>query len=195
VRHAGPGRGDEARDLLRAGAGRRDDPDRARRHDVREPEADPGEHRRPAPGAHDEQAAPAAAALERDLVLDRDVVGEEEDVEPAAERAVGLEGGVLARHGDERDVRAAERRGGRAERARPGRRTGAARVRAVGGPAAREHALGLGERLLDAVAVPVDRDHDVAGRGLGAGSEAGERGEVRRRAHRNLARGDPVAAA
>ena len=155
------------------------------------PEPDAAEHRRAAPRAHDEQAELAAAALELDLVGDGDVVGEEEDVQARGQRAVRLEGGVLA--GDRDRARRSRRRG----RRRPtpserGGRRGAGPVRAGAARAAGgEHPLGLGQRVARRSLVAVDRDHDVARRRVRPRAEVRERLEVRGRAHRHLARAIP----
>ena len=105
VRHAAAGGVEQAGDLLRAGARpRRRCPRGPRRTTLAKPSPTPAEHRGAALGSHHQQAALGAAALERDLVLERHVVGEEEDVQAARQRAVGLERRVLAGHRDERDV-------------------------------------------------------------------------------------------
>ena len=74
VRHAAAGGVDQAGDLLRAGARGSDDPHRARAHDVGESEPDAGQHRGAALGPHHQEPALGAAALERDLVVERHVV-------------------------------------------------------------------------------------------------------------------------
>ena len=84
LRDAGAGAVEQHARLLRAGAGGGHDPDRPAAHDVREAEPDTAEHRGAALGPHDEPPALGAAPLERDLVLDRDMVGEQEDVHVAA---------------------------------------------------------------------------------------------------------------
>ncbi len=128
LRDADPGAVEQARGLLRAGPGRGDDADAAGAHDVGEPEPDRAEHRGAAARAHDQQAEVRAAALELDLVALGDVVGEEEDVQALGERAVGLEGRVLAGDGDQRDVGVGQGAGGGGEGA--GRLLGRAARRA-----------------------------------------------------------------
>ena len=148
VRHAAARGGDEARDLLRAGPRRGDDPDAPGRHVVGEPEADAAEHRRPAPRAHDEQAALAAAALERDLVLDGRR-GRRTGRRAARGSARGAPRGSRTRRGPRRARRSRppSARGGRAERARPGGAPRRRRRRPRRRAARRQHPLGLGERL------------------------------------------------
>jgi hypothetical protein len=73
--------GDQAHDLLRAGAGRRHHPDRAGRHDVGEPEPGPSEHRRAGARTHHQQAERCGALLELDLGGHVDVVAEQQDVQ------------------------------------------------------------------------------------------------------------------
>ena len=97
LRHADAGAIEQDRDLLRAGPGGGHDPDRAGLDHVHEAQADAAEHRRAALRAHHQQAALGAALLERDLVVHRHVVREQEDVHAGGQRAVRLERRVLAR--------------------------------------------------------------------------------------------------
>ena len=147
-----------------------------RRTTFAKPRPDAAEHRRAALGPHHEPAALGAAALERDLVLDGDVVGEQEDVHVARERAVRLERRVLAGHRDQGHVAL-----GGGQRARR-RLDDLVRLRGL-----RQLALGRVERLVRAV----DGDHDVRGRGVDVEAELLEIG---RRAHDQLAGGHAVAA-
>ena len=119
------------------------------------PSPTPPEHRRAALGAHDQQAALGAAALERDLVGHRDMVGEQEDVHARGQRAVGLEHGVLAGHRDQRDVRAgAQQRARRLELDR-------AALAATGAASSASAASSAPSPP------PVDGDHDVGRRRVG----------------------------
>ena len=74
VRHAAAGGVDQAGDLLCARARGGDHAHGARAHHVGEAEADAGQHRGAALGPHHQEPVLGAAALERDLVLERDVV-------------------------------------------------------------------------------------------------------------------------
>ena len=142
--------------LLRARAGRGHHAHRARaRTTLAKPSARPSRIAVPGAGAHHEQPELVGAPLERDLVGDRHAVAEEQDVHPGAERLVGLERGVLAGHGDDRDVAAgaARLRGARgARRGRPPRPGHAV-----------EHLLG--GREAGAGVVALDGDHEVVGPG------------------------------
>ena len=197
LRHADAGRVEQAGRLLGAGAGGGDDADRAGGDDVREAEADVAEHRGPAAGTHDEQPQRLAALLELELVVERDVVGEEEDVHAGAERAVRFERRVLAGDGDDRDVGVVEPAARGDERAR---RLAVGPCRAAAG----SHAATAGELLLggasgllgDVVAARVDRDDEIRRAGARHLDAARlERLEIGRRAHAHLAAVDAVAAA
>jgi hypothetical protein len=186
VRDAVARRVDQAGDLLGAGARGSHHAHRPGADDVGEAQPDAREHRGAALRAHHQQPALRAAALERDLVVERDVVGEQEDVQAPGQRAIGLERRVLAGHRDQRDV-AALRRG---QRPRPLRVAIGGRAAAAG-----EESLDLGEDVVADAVLAVDGDHEVAGPCLGARAQRGERAEVGRRAHHNLARRDAVVAA
>ena len=97
-----PGPVEQARHLLRPGARGRDDADRAGPQHVREAERHPVEHRGAAVRSHHQQPPPRGQRLEPHLVLDRDVVGEAHDVQPAPQRLLGDERRVRSghRHGD-----------------------------------------------------------------------------------------------
>ena len=77
---------EEAGQLLDTGAGGADDPDSTPGHRVAESEADAVQDGRPAVGPHEEQLPPDRLLLEEDLVRDRDVVREAEDVQSLGER-------------------------------------------------------------------------------------------------------------
>ena len=83
VRDAAAGARDQAGDLLDAGARRADDADVAARHDVGEGERHAADDRGAAIGPHHQTAQRARLLLQRDLVGDRDVVGEDHHVEAA----------------------------------------------------------------------------------------------------------------
>src|SRR5690606_21635384 len=59
-------------------------------------------------GPHDEQAQLLAPLLELRLLVQRDVVAEQQDVQPLGERVVGLQRRVVAGHGDDGDGRAGQ---------------------------------------------------------------------------------------
>ena len=164
-------------------------PDRSRADGVREPEPDAAEHRGAALGPHHQQPALGAAALERELVGHRDVVGEQEDVHARGQRAVGLEHGVLARERNQREVGRVELARGGAERARL-RPPVRGRVRRRRRRA--KLALGVVERARGSVH-GVDRDDDVGRPGVARHAASGQRLEVRRGAHQHLARAHAVA--
>ena len=87
----------QGHDLLRAGAGGGDDADPAGRDHVGEAEADAAEHGGARTGAHHQPAEPAGSVLQRDLLLERHVVAEQQDVQAGGQRLVGLERGVRRR--------------------------------------------------------------------------------------------------
>ena len=91
-------------ELLGAGAGGADDADVARADDVREGERDVVDDRGAAVGAHHEQLLGDGFLLEALLLLDRDVVAEEHDVDVVVEALVRDAGGILAGDGDDRQV-------------------------------------------------------------------------------------------
>ena len=93
-----------------------------RAHGVGETERQPVDDRRAGPRTHDQETPFVGAALESHLVLQRDPVAEEQHVQAGAERLVGLEGRVLAGHGDHRDVALRARQAARRARARASRR-------------------------------------------------------------------------
>ena len=189
VRHAAAGGVEQARDLLRPRPGGGDDPHRPGAHDVGEAEADPGEHGGAAFGPHDEQVALRAAALERHLVVDGDVIGEEEDVQPARERAMGLERRVLAGDRDERHVGVGE--AGTGQRARARGFAIAVRVTAAPG----QQALDLAQQRVAQAVLAVDGDHDVAGPRVGVRAQRRQGAQVGRRPHDDLAGRHAVALA
>ena len=142
---------------------------RARRGDAADPapwdhigesEPDAVQIGRAAIGSHAEQPAAHGEALERDLVIERDIVAEEEDVEPAPECGHRLERGVGAGHGHEREVRI----GPLPERGLEGPRQDAAGRLALAAALVeellrrREHGLGRG------VGLGLYRQHQVARR-------------------------------
>ena len=104
VRNAAPRVGDEAGDLLDAGAGRADDADVATRNGIGERQRHAGDDGRAAVGPHDNQPEIAGLALEGYLLLQRYVVGEDHDVEAATQRFSRLGGGEIAGHRDERQI-------------------------------------------------------------------------------------------
>ena len=169
---------EQAGRLLRSRAGRGDDPDGARAHDVGEPEPDLAEHRGAAPRAHDQQTELDSAALERDLVGLGHVVGEEEDVQALGERAVRLEGGVLAGDRDQRHIGVREPAAGEPERA--GRRGDGAVVRAVAGAASSRSAASSAD------SGPSTAITTSVGPASQVDAQRRERLEVRGRAHRHL---------
>ena len=114
VRDADAGHVEQARDLLGAGAAGRHHPDRSRPDDVGEAQRDAGDDRRPAVGAHHQDAGVVRRPLERHLVLDGDAVGEDEHAPAGGDGVGGFGDGVLAGHRDDRERRVHLR-------ARPGR--------------------------------------------------------------------------
>ena len=97
VAHAHPGGVEQAHDLLGAGARGGDEPDRAGARGVGEAERDPADDRGAAVGAHEQHVGLGGRVLERDLVLDADVVGEEHHRQPRVDRVEGLDDGVARR--------------------------------------------------------------------------------------------------
>ena len=138
-----PGPVEQAGHLLRPGARGRHDADRAGPQHVREAERHPVEHRGAAVRSHHQQPALRGQRLEPHLVLDRDVVGEAHDVQPAPQRLLG----------DDRRVRPGHRHGGHR---RPGSAGDALddRLRALLGHlrrsrvGARQRGRGEGQRVL-----------------------------------------------
>ena len=121
--------------------------------DVGEAEADLPSMAVPQPGPMTSRPGAAPRCFNATSSLDGDVVGEKEDVHARAQRAVGLERGVLAGDRDERDVRgrrraAGQRAGGSAPRRRRSRAGAASSASAR--PARRRRPR-------------VDGEHEVAG--------------------------------
>jgi hypothetical protein len=83
---------------LQAGARGGHHADPAALDPVGESEPDARYHRGAAVGAHHQQVAPSRLPFERDLLLHRHVVAEQEDVAAGGERAPGDHGGMTARH-------------------------------------------------------------------------------------------------
>ena len=153
-------------------------------HSVGEAQRHAADDRGPAVGAHDEQAALASEQLQLDLVVDRDVVAEQEDVEAVLERLERFGRGVAAGRRDEREVGAGEFGDGLVDRLRRwgfGRRIAAARAGGKECRGARKRGIG-GRRVVGS-----DRDDEVvrtgvAGRGLRK-PRLGEHREVRAGRH------------
>ncbi len=103
--HPRPQPVDQAADLLEPRPGRADEADRAASDDVREPQRDAVEDRRPAIGPHHQESLAPGDRLELDLVLDRHVVAEQEDVHPMLERLERLGRGVGPGCRDQRQIR------------------------------------------------------------------------------------------
>ena len=93
----------QGHDVLCSGAGRGHKSNRARLDDVGEAERHPGDHRRAAVRTHHQQATARGRLLERDLLLDRDVVAEHHDRESGIECVHRFHKGVAARGGDQRE--------------------------------------------------------------------------------------------
>src|SRR6266542_583247 len=108
--------------LLGTGAGRGDDADPPGPYHVGEPQADPGEHGGSGAGSHDQPTPASRMLLERDLIGDRHVVTEQQDVQAEGERLVRLQRGELAWYRDHRDRGARRRPDGLIQRAGQPRR-------------------------------------------------------------------------
>ena len=157
-------------------------------HDVGEAEGDSADDRGAAVGSHDEHAGAGGGVLERHLVLDGHVVGEDHDADAGRDRVERLDDGVRTGHRDEREV-GPDGADGRARRARGGR---LAEAPGGCGPAP------TGQRLLDdrqrrgdALVAAAHGDEQVVGRALGhLEAHAPDDVEVELRRHRDLCRVD-----
>jgi hypothetical protein len=192
VRDADPGHVEQAGDLLGAGARRGDQADRPGADDVGEAERDAGDDRRPAVGAHDEDAGVVGGPLQRDLVLDGDAVGEDQHAAAGGDRVGGLRDGVRAGHRDDR-----ERRRVRGELGQPGA-DGALRDggRGAGRPlASGERGVHGGHRRgQGGVVLGPDGDEQLLGRGVLVRGQphSGRELEVQRCGHGDQHRADAV---
>ena len=115
---AAAGARDQARHFLDAGARGADDADVAARHHVGEGERRAGDDRGAAIRAHHHQAALARLALERHLVVDRHVVGENHHVEPERQALRASATAKCPGHRDQRQVGVGHLLHGGADRAR-----------------------------------------------------------------------------
>ena len=153
---------DEHGDLLQARARRADQPDVASAHNVGESERAAVDDGRAAVGPHHEQALLQRAVLQGYLVLERDVVGEEHDVQARIEGLLGLRARVASGHGDHGEVDARVL----PERAVQRMRCGFPISRPLLGG---EEPLELGDRLPSCLlAVGTHADDDVVGTELPA---------------------------
>ena len=168
---------EQARGLLRAGAGGGDDPDRARAHDVREAEPDLAEHRRAAARAHHQQPELRAAALELDLVGAR-----------RRGRRRGRRACPRSARGAPRASRT--RRGSRSARRWRRERGGAQRARRLGAGAVGRRAAARSSSRSAPSSARLRRPSTAITTSVGPASavhaERGQRLEVRGRAHRHL---------
>src|SRR6266852_2671110 len=86
---------DETGDLLQPGAGRRYTTDVAAADDIGEGKRDAIDDRRTAIRPHDNEIALIRVPLECDLIIQADVVAEQHDVEPEAQRLERLGGRIF----------------------------------------------------------------------------------------------------
>src|SRR5262249_37619444 len=162
--------------LLEAGAGGADQADPPGPDGVGEAEWDAVQDGGPAVRAHDQATLPEGEPLEQDLVLDRHVVAEEEDVEAALEGLQRLGGGGGAGRRDQGGGGAGGRGGGGGGGGGGGRGAGAGAGRRRG-----QLGGGVGERGIRHLrALGGDRDDEIGrpGGGRRAGEEPGLREEV-----------------
>ena len=152
----------EARHLLDAGSGGSDDADGPATDPVREAETDPIDHGRPALRPHDQEAAGVAPTLERDLVVQRHAVAEEEHMKSGRERLMRVERGIGSRNGDDRDVGRRASTGGARGRARHH-----VLVRRLAIPARAQELLDALQRAVrDRLGARTNGDQEIAGAGL-----------------------------
>jgi hypothetical protein len=91
---------DAAAHLLQAGARGADQADRTLAHAIGESERDAADDRSTTVGTHDEQALVARHGLDHAFLFERDVVAEQEDMQPLAQRLQRLGGRIGPRHRD-----------------------------------------------------------------------------------------------
>ena len=87
-----------------AGARSADDTDAAALQLVGEGQRRAADDRGSAVRPHHQETELARLLLQRTLVLDRDIVAEHHDMQPAAQRLAGFRGGEIAGHGNQREI-------------------------------------------------------------------------------------------
>ena len=196
VRDADAGHVEQAGDLLRAGAGGGDQPDRPRTDDVGEAERDAGDDRRPAVGAHDQHARRRAAARLSATSCSTGTPSEKTStLRPAA--IASAASATAYWPGTETIARAAASGASSASPAPIVRCGMAAAVPVERSRAARAASTAATAAASAVVVLGPDGDEQLLGRGVlvGRQAHAGRELEVQRRGHGDQDGGDAVQAA